>query len=95
MLETLLEDDVDVLEVKVEAGVMTVKVAFEAFGQAQDSIEKLLPNVDFAQSETVMLPNEYVTLTEKEDIELFEKLMSMLNNAEDVNKIYHNVIISE
>lgn len=95
MLETLLEDDVDVLDVKVEDGVMTVKVAFEAFGQAQDSIEKLLPNVDFAQSETVMLPNEYVTLTEKEDIELFEKLMAMLNNAEDVNKIYHNVIISE
>lgn len=93
MLEVLLEDGVDVLDVKVDDGVMTVKTTFDDFGAGQDSIEKFIPEVDFAQSETVMIPNEFVTLTNKEDIKTFDKLMSMLNDAEDVNKIYHNVII--
>ena len=40
-----------------------------------------------------MLPNEYVELSDPEDIEGFHKLMDMLNEVEDVNKIYHNVVI--
>ena len=62
---------------------------------AQDAIEKLLPNIEFETCETTMLPNEYVTLTDPEEIEAFHKLMDMLNEADDVNKVYHNAIINE
>lgn len=95
MLMTLLEADVDVLDVEVEDGEMTIKTSFSDFGKAQDAIETLIPDVEFDTCETAMIPNEYVTLTEKEDIDAFNKLMNMLNEAEDVNKIYHNVIINE
>ena len=40
-----------------------------------------------------MLPNEYVDLTDPEDIESYHKLMDMLNDVEDVNKVYSNVRI--
>ena len=95
MLEALLEAEVDVTDLTIEDGVMTVKTAFTDFGKAQDAIEKLLPNIEFETCETTMLPNEYVTLTDPEEIEAFHKLMDMLNEADDVNKIYHNAIINE
>ena len=37
-----------------------------------------------------MVPNEMVIL-EGEDKENFEKLLSMLDDVEDVQKVYHNV----
>ena len=93
MLEALMEADVDVQDVSVNDGVMTVKTTFADFGKAQDAIEKLIPNVEFSRCETTMLPNEYVELTSEEDIESYHKLMDMLNDVEDVNKIYTNAVI--
>ena len=93
MLEALMEADVDVQDVSVNDGVMTVKTTFADFGKAQDAIEKLIPGVEFSRCETAMLPNEYVDLTDPEDIESYHKLMDMLNDVEDVNKVYSNVRI--
>lgn len=93
MLETLLEAEVDVQDVSIEDGEMTVETSFTDFSKAQDAIEELLPNIEFETCETAMIPHEYITLTEKEDIDAFNKLMSMLNESDDVNKIYHNVIL--
>lgn len=93
MLEAMMEGDCDIMDMSVEDGVMTVKTAFTDFGKAQDVIEKLLPNVEFNRCETTMLPNEYVELTDPEDIESYHKLMDMLNDVEDVNKVYTNVVI--
>ena len=93
MLEALLEAEVDVQDVSIEDGEMTVETSFTDFSKAQDAIEELLPNIEFETCETAMIPHEYITLTEKEDIDAFNKLMSMLNESDDVNKIYHNVIL--
>ena len=93
MLDAMMEGDVDVLDITVDDDEMTVKTSFTDFGKAQEVIEKLIPNVEFDTCEATMLPNEYVELTDSEDIEGFHKLMDMLNEVDDVNKIYHNVRI--
>lgn len=93
MLDILMNADVDVQDLSVEDGMMTVKTSFQDFGKAQDAIEKALPNVEFETCETTMLPNEYVTLTAQEDIDAYHKLMDMLDEVDDVNKVYTNVVI--
>jgi len=93
MLDALMEAEVDVQDITVEDGKMTVKTVFSDFGKAQDAIEKLIPEVKFDVCEATMLPNEYVELTEQEDIDAYHKLMDMLNDVEDVNKVYTNVVI--
>ena len=95
MLDAMMEADVDVQDITVEDGEMTVKTSFADFGKAQEAIEKLIPNVEFDTCEATMLPNEYVDITDPEDIEAFNKLMDMLNDVEDVNKIYTNGRIPE
>ena len=93
MLEAMMEGDCDITDMSVENGKMTIKTAFTDFGKAQEIIEKAVPNVEFDRCETTMLPNEYVELTVDEDIEAYHKLMDMLNDVEDVNKVYSNVVI--
>ena len=94
MLDIMMEADVDVQDISVEDGMMTVKTSFADFGKAQEAIEKALPGIEFETCEATMLPNEYVTLTEQEDIDSFNKLMDMLNDVDDVNKIYTNAVVA-
>ncbi|MCR5230641.1 MAG: YebC/PmpR family DNA-binding transcriptional regulator [Solobacterium sp.] len=91
MLDAMMEAEVDVQDLSVEDGEMMVKTAYTDFGKAQEAIEKLIPNVEFDTCEVTMLPNEYVTLDTEEEKEAFQKLMNMLNDCDDVNKVYHNV----
>ena len=91
MLEAMMEAEVDVQDISVEEGEMTVKTTFQDFGKAQDAIEKVIPDVEFDVCEATLLPTEFVTLDTQEDKEAFDKLLSMLNDCDDVNKIYTNV----
>ena len=91
MLEAMMEAEVDVQDISIEDGEMTVKTTFQDFGKAQDAIEKVIPGVEFDVCEATLLPTEFVTLDTQEDKEAFDKLLSMLNDCDDVNKIYTNV----
>ena len=91
MLEAMMEAEVDVQDISVEDGEMTVKTTFQDFGKAQDAIEKVIPGVEFDVCEATLLPTEFVTLDTQEDKEAFDNLLSMLNDCDDVNKIYTNV----
>ena len=91
MLEAMMEAEVDVQDISVEDGEMTVKTTFQDFGKAQDAIEKVIPGVEFDVCEATLLPTEFVTLDTQEDKEAFDKLLSMLNDCDDLNKIYTNV----
>lgn len=94
MLDALMEAEVDVQDLSVdEDGMMTVKTSFTDFGKGQEAIEKIVSGVEFETCEATLLPDEYVTLTAQEDIDAYHKLMDMLDDADDVNKVYTNVII--
>ena len=56
----------------------------------KDAIEAACPNAEFDVEEIATTPQEYISL-EGEDMELFERLMNLLNACDDVDKIYHNV----
>ena len=56
----------------------------------KDAIEAACPTAEFDVEEIATTPQEYVTL-EGEDMALFERLMNLLNDCDDVDKIYHNV----
>ena len=91
MLDALIAADVDVQELSVEEGVMTVTTPFTDFGKAQDAIENVVGEIEFEVCETTMLPNEYVELTDPEEAAEFQKLLDLLNEVDDVNKVYTNV----
>ena len=69
---------------------MTITVEPTDLNKAKDAIEELIPDVEFDVLETTMLPNEYITL-EGEDLKLFQRLVTLLDDVDDVQQVYHNV----
>ena len=91
MLDALVTDEVDVNDIEVEDGSMTVYVSPNDLHKAQDSIEKLIPNVEFSVCAIKMLPQEYTKLDDPNDKELWERLLRLLDEVDDVQEVYHNV----
>lgn len=90
MLDTLIMADVDVKEVEVEGEAMNVMVEPSDLYKAKDAIEGLIPDVKFHVLELAMIPNEYTSL-EGEDKVLFERLLTLLDDVDDVQNVWHNV----
>lgn len=91
MLEALLMADVDVKEISVNDGeYMEISVSPQDLYKAKEVIDELIPEVTYEVLELTMIPNEYVTL-DGEDKDLFERLLTLLDDVDDVQNVYHNV----
>ena len=88
--ETLILSDVDVREVTLEDGVISVLVEPHAFAQAREVLSGMGIS-EFITSEITFLPNDPIELTDPEDKRKFTELLDMLDDIEDVQNVYHNV----
>ena len=89
VLDNLVLNDIDVKDIEQDNDLVIVT------GDAKDynSIRKALltlGNIEFEVDEISMIPLDKITL-EGEDLETFNKLISKLEDDEDVQNIYHNV----
>lgn len=89
-IEALLMGEVDVKEIETDDKNVNIYGDPADLYKIKDAITDFKPNSEFLVDEVTMLPNEMVTLT-GEDKENFDKLLSMLDDIEDVQKVYHNV----
>lgn len=90
VLDTLISADVDVLDIECVEGQMNVTVAPNDVYKAKDALEVWKSDLVFDVLETTMQPQEMVKLS-GEDVELFARLTSMLDEIDDVQNVYHNV----
>ncbi len=89
--ETLILSDVDVREVTVEDGYIQVLVEPTAFGVARDVLAGMGIK-EFDVSEIKMLPNDPITLDNPEDKRKFTEMCDMLDELQDVQNVYTNVV---
>lgn len=89
-LDILMMAEVDVKDIESEDGSVTVYVNPTDLYAAKDALEAEKGEMQFDVLEIQMLPNDYVTL-EGDDKMLFERLLSLLDECDDVQHVYHNV----
>ncbi len=89
--EILVFGDVDVREITLEDGIAEVLVDPSAFEKAK---QVLAENgiAEFEAAEVTMKANDEITI-EGEDLTKFKELLDMLDDCEDVQAVYHNVIL--
>ncbi len=87
--EALIMGDVDVKSVELDDGIIEVTVAPSDLGKATDVLKSIGIN-DFERNETTMVPNDYIALDD-EHLATFKKMLAELDEAEDVQAVYHNV----
>jgi len=90
VLEAMLEADVDVTDVEMEEGMITVFAPHTEYGKTRNALTALLgDDVEF-EADTITFIPQATTKISGEDIELFERFMDMLNDNDDVQNVYHN-----
>jgi len=91
ILEAMLEADVDVTDVELEDGMITVLAPHTEYNKTRTALTDLLgDDVEFEVDIITFIPQATTTIS-GDDVELFEKFMDMLNDNDDVQNIYHNV----
>jgi YebC/PmpR family DNA-binding regulatory protein len=89
-LMALLDEGIEVLDDEYSDGNLTISVAPTDQHKMHLCLSNLYPDIDYLIDEVGMYPKEKVTLT-GEDKELFERLLTLLDDVEDVKTVYHNV----
>lgn len=89
-LDAILENGLDVSDIETENDEVIVYGMPNDLNKIKEALLSKNPKLEFDLDEITMLPKEKVTL-EGEDKEIFERMLNMLDEVEDVQTVYHNV----
>lgn len=89
-LEALIEAGIDIEDIEIENDETIIYGTPSDLFNIKEAISSKLNNVNFDMDEITYIAKDKVTLT-GEDLETFNKLLTMLDEIEDVQHVYHNV----
>lgn len=91
-MDAIIEADLDIEDIETDNDMVIIYGSPKDSHALKEALEKVKPDIDFEIDEIAMLPKDKIDLT-GEDLELFNRLITMLDDIEDANHIYHNVNI--
>lgn len=89
VLEVLMEADVDVSDVECEEGVITVFAPHTEYAKTRQALLDAYGELDFSTDDIQWVP-QAATEISGDDVAMMEKFLDMLDNVDDVQKVYHN-----
>ena len=95
VLELLLMEDCEVTDVVLEDGLVTVTAPSTEYNKVRTALLNANPEMNFLEDEIKWVPQSYVELTDEKDIEHYERLLAQLEDNDDVQDVYHNMVINK
>jgi len=92
VLESLMMADVDVADIELEDGLITVLAPNTEYFKAKTALSDSFPDIEFEVDDISYEPQTLCTLT-GDDVSDFQGLVDALNDCDDVQKVYHNAEI--
>jgi YebC/PmpR family DNA-binding regulatory protein len=89
ILEAMLNAEVDITEIECKDGYVTIFAPPAEFYKAKTALLQAFPGTELEVQEITFLPQTSKKIS-PEDLPMFEKFISMLNDCDDVQDIYHN-----
>jgi len=93
ILEILLDAEVDVTDIELEDGKITVFTPHTEYHKAKQALENTFKNIEYDVNEIQFVPQSTVTISDQDDLKMFDKFIDMLDELEDVQNVFHNAII--
>ena len=90
VMDALITNDIDFVDMENNDGNILIYGNPNDLFKIKEAISSVKPDIEFVVDEISMLPKERVTLT-GEDLEIFNKLLDLLDAVDDVQNVYHNV----
>ena len=94
IMMSLLDAGIEIVDMDNVDGEVIITAKPSDASKVKDEIERIIPNVEYTMDEIGWYANEKVTL-EGEDLEVFKRLLSLLEDIDDVTEVYHNVDLGE
>lgn len=91
VLEALMEADVDVTDVESDNGMITVFAPHTEYAKTKQALLDAYANIEFETDEIQFVPQTQTEIS-AEDLPQFEKFLDMLNDVDDVQRVYHNAV---
>ncbi|MBF0281116.1 MAG: YebC/PmpR family DNA-binding transcriptional regulator [Zetaproteobacteria bacterium] len=89
ILEILMEADIDVTEVELEEGIITVLAPTQEFYKIKTALSEGVAGIHF-EVEDISYEPKTITDLSGDDVLTFEKFLDALNDCDDVQQVYHN-----
>ena len=90
VMEALIMGDASFSDLEVDSDMVMVYGAVSDLFKIKEAISAYKENIEFEIDEISQLPKEKVKL-EGEDLEIFKRALTMLDDVDDVQNVYHNV----
>lgn len=90
VIETMLDADINIGEIESKDGCLTIFAPPSEFYKAKTALLQAFPGLELEVQEITFLP-QVSKIISPEDLPMFQKLISMLNDCDDVQNVYHNV----
>eukprot|EP00095_Tigriopus_kingsejongensis_P000039 snap_masked-scaffold2_size2283618-processed-gene-7.27 protein:Tk00039 transcript:snap_masked-scaffold2_size2283618-processed-gene-7.27-mRNA-1 annotation:"hypothetical protein" len=94
VLEALMEADVDATDIEDDDGKISVFTPNNEYAKARTALTEAFPDIDFDVDEIQFLPQTQSPVSGEDDLEMYERLMSMLDECDDVQNVWHNAEIA-
>ena len=89
-MELLLENGIDVIDIESKDDSVIVYGNPSDSNAIKEAISSKLGDIEFEIDDIAYLPKDTIELS-GEDKEIFDRLLVMLDDVEDVKNVYHNV----
>lgn len=90
IFESILNEGIEIIDFESEDGEVVITAKPSDASKVKDILEKEIKDIEYTIDEIGWYAKENVTL-EGEDLEVFVRLLSLLEDIEDVTNVYHNV----
>lgn len=91
VLEALMEADVDVTDVESDNGTITVFAPHTEYAKTKQALLDAYAEIEFDTDEIQFVPQTQTEIS-ADDLPQFEKFLDMLNDVDDVQRVYHNAV---
>lgn len=92
-LDALMEADVDVTDIELDDGKITVFAPHTEYFKAKKALTDNIEGIDFEVDEIQFVPKGS-TAVSGDDVETLDKFIDLLNDVDDVQNVYHDAEIS-
>ena len=93
VLEILVNNDLDISDIETDEAGVTIYGADNDYNLIRTAISDAMPEMELETDEIMWLPIMGTSLDSEEDQEKFDRLLSMLDELDDVQEVYHNVLL--
>lgn len=90
IMDTLINANIDINDMEVEDDMILVYAEPSDYSNMKKALEDAYPGINFEVDEIGKYAKDMVTL-EGEDLVAFNKILTMLDDVDDVSNVYHNV----